>query len=56
MALNVSADLEPFRRINPCGYPGLEMTQLADSSPVDSVRVAAEGLKPHLLRQLYRRS
>lgn len=53
MALNVSADLEPFRRINPCGYPGLEMTQLADLSPVASVRVAAEALKPHLLRQLY---
>ena len=56
MALNVSADLEPFRRINPCGYPGLEMTRLADLGPVDSVGVAADALKPHLLRQLYRRS
>lgn len=56
MALNVSADLEPFRRINPCGYPGLEMTQLADLSPIDSVSVAADALKPHLLRHLYRRS
>jgi lipoyl(octanoyl) transferase len=56
MALNVSADLEPFRRINPCGYPGLEMTRLADLSPVDSVSIAAEALKPHLLRQLYGRS
>jgi lipoyl(octanoyl) transferase len=53
MALNVSADLEPFRRINPCGYPGLEMTRLADLSPVDSVSVVADALKPHLLRQLY---
>ena len=56
MALNVSADLEPFRRINPCGYPGLEMTRLVDLSGVSSVSVAAEGLKPHLLRQLYGRS
>lgn len=56
MALNVSADLEPFRRINPCGYPGLEMTQLAALGAVDSVSVAAEGLKPHLLRRLYARS
>jgi lipoyl(octanoyl) transferase len=56
MALNVSADLEPFRRINPCGYPGLEMTQLVDLSRVSSVSVAAEGLKPHLLRHLYGRS
>jgi len=53
LALNVSADLEPFRRINPCGYAGLEMTQLADLSAVDSVSVAAAGLKPHLLRRLY---
>lgn len=29
LALNVDMDLEPFRRINPCGYAGLEMTQLA---------------------------
>jgi lipoyl(octanoyl) transferase len=54
-ALNVSAELEPFRRINPCGYPGLEMTRLADLSPVDSVAVAAEALQPQLLRHLYRR-
>lgn len=53
VALNVSADLEPFQRINPCGYAGLEMTRLADLSPVDSVRTAAEALKPHLLRHLY---
>ena len=56
MALNVSADLEPFSRINPCGYPGLEMTQLADLSAVGSVSAAAAGLKPHLLRRLYGRS
>ena len=29
LALNVSMDLEPFGRINPCGYAGLEMTDLA---------------------------
>ncbi|MDI1302289.1 MAG: lipoyl(octanoyl) transferase LipB [bacterium] len=29
-ALNVDMDLEPFTRINPCGYAGLEMTQLHD--------------------------
>jgi len=28
LALNVKMDLEPFLRINPCGYAGLEMTQL----------------------------
>ena len=30
LALNVRMDLSPFRRIDPCGYPGLEVTQLAD--------------------------
>ncbi len=29
LALNVDMDLEPFQRINPCGYQGLEMTQIA---------------------------
>jgi lipoyl(octanoyl) transferase len=56
IALNVSDDLDPFRRINPCGYAGLEMTRLADLSRVDSVSAAAAALKPRLLRQLYGRS
>jgi lipoyl(octanoyl) transferase len=30
LSLNVDMDLSPFKRINPCGYPGLEVTQLAD--------------------------
>lgn len=30
LSLNVDADLEPFQRINPCGYPGLRVTRLAD--------------------------
>lgn len=30
LALNLDMDLEPFSRINPCGYQGLQMTQLAD--------------------------
>lgn len=30
LALNVAMDLSPFQRINPCGYAGLEMTQMAD--------------------------
>ena len=53
IALNISADLEPFRRINPCGFPDLEMTRLADLGAVDSVAEAAAGLQPHLLRHLY---
>jgi lipoyl(octanoyl) transferase len=30
LALNVDMDMEPFRRINPCGYAGLAMCQIRD--------------------------
>lgn len=30
IALNADMDLEPFGRINPCGYRGLQVTQIAD--------------------------
>ena len=30
LSFNVDMDLEPFSRINPCGYEGLEVTQLSD--------------------------
>jgi len=30
LSLNVDMDLEPFKRINPCGYKNLEMIQLTD--------------------------
>ena len=48
LALNVNMDLEPFERINPCGYAGLAMTQLADIAAVSDLSVAAAGLQPHL--------
>jgi lipoyl(octanoyl) transferase len=52
LALNVNMDLEPFLRINPCGYPGLEMTQLGALANVAQVSVAARGIRPHLLAAL----
>ncbi len=33
LALNIDMDLSPFLRINPCGYQGLEMTQIRDLKP-----------------------
>ena len=33
LALNVAMDLAPFKRINPCGYQGLAMTQMKDLLP-----------------------
>jgi lipoyl(octanoyl) transferase len=52
LALNVALDLEPFRRINPCGYQGLEMTQLAMLGGPREVGRCATALEPHLLRAL----
>lgn len=33
ISLNWNMDLEPFQRINPCGYAGLQVTQMADLLP-----------------------
>jgi len=52
LALNVALDLEPFRRINPCGYQGLEMTQLSELGGPATLAVAAAALQPILLRAL----
>lgn len=35
LALNIQMDLRPFLQINPCGYAGLEMCQMADFIPAD---------------------
>lgn len=52
LSLNVAMDLEPFSRINPCGYQGLRMTQLAAlGGPAEVARVGEDLLAP-LLRQL----
>jgi lipoyl(octanoyl) transferase len=55
MALNVSMDLEPFQRINVCGYRGLAVTRLADlggGRNAETVSAVAAALTPHLKRHL----
>ncbi len=52
LALNVALDLEPFQRINPCGYPGLEMTQLSELGGPATVAETAVALRPLLVRAL----
>ena len=52
LAVNVALDLAPFRRINPCGYQGLEMTQLIELGGPRTVSACARALEPHLLRAL----
>jgi lipoyl(octanoyl) transferase len=52
LALNVAMDLEPFRRINPCGYAGLEMTQVSDLGGPADLGTVADELAPRLLAEL----
>jgi lipoyl(octanoyl) transferase len=52
LALNVAMDLEPFRRINPCGYAGLEMTQVSELGGPSDLGTVADALAPRLLAEL----
>ncbi|WP_423811152.1 lipoyl(octanoyl) transferase LipB [Providencia stuartii] len=47
LALNINMDLEPFNRINPCGYAQLKMTQLRDFIP----NVTLQDVQPVLIEQ-----
>ncbi|HYQ99595.1 MAG TPA: lipoyl(octanoyl) transferase LipB [Casimicrobiaceae bacterium] len=52
VALNVAMDLSPFHDIDPCGYKGLAVTQLADLGVVRSVEAAGAELAPRLVAHL----
>ena len=52
VALNVDMDLTPFRAIDPCGYPGLAVTQLRELGLRDSAAAAGERLAGHLAKRL----
>lgn len=53
LALNVDMDLEPFQRINPCGYAGLQMTQLASlGKPPPTIEEVGKAFAPFLTRAL----
>lgn len=43
LSLNVDMDLEPFQRINPCGYAGLEVTSMARLKPGETLDMDAIG-------------
>jgi lipoyl(octanoyl) transferase len=53
LSLNVNLDLEPFSRINPCGYKGLEVTRLKDFGINIDCASAATHLVPILMSSLY---
>jgi len=52
MALNVDMDLEPFSRINTCGFANLELTDLRRLGGESDLHVVRDRLLPHLLRHL----
>ena len=52
VALNVAMDLSPFHDIDPCGYKGLAVTQLADLGVVRSVEAAGAELASRLVAHL----
>jgi lipoyl(octanoyl) transferase len=52
LAVNVAMDLEPFERINPCGYAGLEVTDLRTLCGVDEIARFRADLTPRLERRL----
>ena len=52
LAVNVAMDLAPFADIDPCGYPDLAVTQLADLGVTRTVAAAGRELAPILAAQL----
>jgi hypothetical protein len=55
LAVNVAMDVSPFADIDPCGYPGLAVTQVADFGVTRSVESAGAELAPILADHLTRR-
>lgn len=54
LALNVDMDLSPFARIDPCGIPGLAVTQLRDLGYAESAEVIGARLAEIIMRRLSR--
>ncbi len=52
LALNVDMDLEPFTRINPCGYKSLRMTQLKDLAGAIAMTAVSTTLANQLVAEL----
>lgn len=52
LAFNVAMDLEPFQRINPCGFAGLEVTQVSDLGGPDSLETVGCDLVAAFCRAL----
>jgi lipoyl(octanoyl) transferase len=53
MAFNVAMDLEPFSRINPCGFSNLQVTDLSSLGVAASLSEVRERMSAHLQGQLW---
>lgn len=51
LAFNIGMDLEPFHRINPCGYEGLQVVALADLGGPTTMQAVKPSLLEHLATQ-----
>jgi lipoyl(octanoyl) transferase len=52
LSLNIDMDLSPFRQIDPCGYPGLAVTQLRDLAIPGTVDAVGEKLAGILVKRI----
>lgn len=52
LAFNIDMDLEPFMRINPCGFSGLEVIQLADLADGVEIKTVEQQLIDAFCQQL----
>ncbi|MGD8617557.1 MAG: lipoyl(octanoyl) transferase LipB [Gammaproteobacteria bacterium] len=52
LSLNVDMDLTPFSMINPCGYPGLQVTQLADHGVAEPLDTITHQFQAHFVQLL----
>lgn len=52
LSFNIDMDLEPFSRINPCGFQNLAITQLKDWIPSASIPTIIPQLEKHLTQNL----
>jgi lipoyl(octanoyl) transferase len=50
LAFNIAMDLEPFMRINPCGYAGLQVTSMLDLGGPSSLDAVKPALVQHVAR------
>jgi lipoyl(octanoyl) transferase len=52
LALNIDMDLKPFYAIDPCGYPGLDVTHARALGVMESIDVLGDKLIGHLQARL----